>query len=267
MNLTGDLLEEFIQEKNQRTKSKNKQRKRRWNKMDMSLLKEVMPQEEQLLWDIDGNVIYKMKCEDFWIDSVSDGHWWKVVKSSRKDLQSERKFATCLGSYICNNPKCPKYTTEKVKNLMDFKHGPKGSYMCKICGYYVTREHLSALKAVEYDEGCGCITIYHTGTHICNIKPEKVNQLKFACKELLNHNLHKTPRELKYDLIGYYLNEGVVDKAYEDAPKMDDDSIIEKLRHIGKSGGSRVPTFLHSQNSRIFSRILYKIPGIILFFF
>ena len=58
VNVTGDVLEEFIQERNQRTKSKNKQRKRRWNKMEMSLLKEVMPQEvEQLPWDIDGNVI------------------------------------------------------------------------------------------------------------------------------------------------------------------------------------------------------------------
>ena len=133
--------------------------------MDMSLLKEVMPQEVgQLPWDIDGNVIYKMKCEeDFWIDSVSDGCQWKAVQSSRKDLQGERKFATCLGSYICNNPECPKYTTEKVKNLMDFKCGPKGSYTCKICGYYVTREHSSTLKALDYDEGSGCITICHTG--------------------------------------------------------------------------------------------------------
>ena len=93
------------------------------------------------------------------------------------------------------------------------------------------------MKAVEYDEGSGCITIYHTGTHICNVKPEKVNQLKFACKELLNHDLCKTPRELKYDQIGYYLKEGDVDKVYEVAQKMDDDSLIEKLRHIGKSGG------------------------------
>ena len=45
VNLTGDVLEKFIQEKNQRTKSKNKQRKRRRNKIDMSLLKEVMPQK------------------------------------------------------------------------------------------------------------------------------------------------------------------------------------------------------------------------------
>ena len=92
------------------------------------------------------------------------------------------------------------------------------------------------MKVVEYDEECGYITIYHTGNHIYNVKPEKVNQLKFARKELLNHDLCKTPRELKYDLIGYYLNEGHVDKAYEVAQKMDD-SIIEKLRHLGKSGG------------------------------
>ena len=31
-----------------------------------------------------------------------------------------------------------------------------------------------------------------------------------------------------YDLIGYYLNEGDVDKAYEVTQKMDDDTIIEK---------------------------------------
>ena len=62
-------------------------------------LKEVMPQEvEELPWDIDGNVIFKMKCEeDFWIDSVSDGRWWKVVQNNRKELEVERKFATCMG--------------------------------------------------------------------------------------------------------------------------------------------------------------------------
>ena len=44
--------------------------------MDILLLKAVMPQEvEQLPWDIDGKVIYKMKCEeDFLIESVCDGH-------------------------------------------------------------------------------------------------------------------------------------------------------------------------------------------------
>ena len=102
--------------------------------------------------------------------------------------------------------------------------------MDKICGYYVAREHCGALKAVEYDEESGYITIYHIGKHICNVKPEKLNQLKFAQKELFNHDLHETPRELKYDLIGNYLNEGDVDKAYKVAQKMDDDTKIEKLK-------------------------------------
>ena len=66
--------------------------------MDMSLLKEVMPQEvEELPWDIDGNVIFKMKCEDFCNDSVSDGHWWKVVQSSRKDLEGEGSLQLAWG--------------------------------------------------------------------------------------------------------------------------------------------------------------------------
>ena len=90
--------------------------------------------------------------------------------------------------------------------MIDFKCGPKGSYTCKICGYYVAREHCGALKTAEYDEESGYITIYHTGKHICNVNPKKVNQLRFACKELLNCDLCKTPRGLKCDLIGYYLN-------------------------------------------------------------
>ena len=68
--------------------------------------------------------------------------------------------------FICSNPQCPKYTTVKVKNMIDFKHGPKGSYTCKICGYYVAREHCGALKAVENDEESGYITICHTGKHM-----------------------------------------------------------------------------------------------------
>ena len=49
VDLTSDVVEDFIQEKNQRTKSKSKQRKRRHNRIDMSRLKEVMPQEVEEL--------------------------------------------------------------------------------------------------------------------------------------------------------------------------------------------------------------------------
>ena len=44
------------------------------------------------------------------------------------------------------------------------------------------------------------------------------------------------PKELKIDLIGYQLAQGEVEKAWEIAEKMDDNSIIEKLRDMKKSG-------------------------------
>ena len=54
--------------------------------------------------------------------------------------------------------------------------------------------------------------------------------------ETLNGDLRKTPKELKIDLIGYQLAQGEVEKAWEIAEKMDDNSIIEKLCYMRKSG-------------------------------
>ena len=54
--------------------------------------------------------------------------------------------------------------------------------------------------------------------------------------ETLNSDLRKTPKELKIDLIGYQLAQGEVEKAWEIAEKMDDNSIIEKLHYLRKSG-------------------------------
>ena len=54
--------------------------------------------------------------------------------------------------------------------------------------------------------------------------------------ETLNSDLRKTPKELKIDLTGYQLAQGEVEKAWEIAEKMDDNSIIEKLCYLRKSG-------------------------------
>ena len=54
--------------------------------------------------------------------------------------------------------------------------------------------------------------------------------------ETLNSDLRKRPKELKIDLIGYQVVQGEVEKAWEIAEKMDDNSIIEKLHYMRKSG-------------------------------
>ena len=72
------------------------------------------------------------------------------------------------------------------------------------------------------------------------MKPDRKSQLEYAQEQAPNRDLWKSPRELKINLIGYYLAQGDIEKAKEVAEKMDDYRVIEKLRYIGKDGGQRL---------------------------
>ena len=50
-------------------------------------------------------------------------------------------------------------------------------------------------------------------------------------------DVNLTPKEMKIDLIGYYLATGQIEKAWETAELMDDSSILEKLHYTGKIPG------------------------------
>ena len=58
---------------------------------------------------------------------------------------------------------------------------------------------------------------------------QKKKKLQYAEDATLNRELCKTPREIKIDLIGYYLARGEIEKAVEVADKMSNNRIIEKL--------------------------------------
>ena len=115
-------------------------------------------------------------------------------------MKGERKFATCHGSFLCNN-ECTKWLTEKVRNRIDFRQAKGGGYTCKSCVYYVEREHCGALKTIEFEYSSQTVTIMHQGRH----------QTTRA-----NWNMHRNKPltgELKIDLIGYYLVQGDIEKA------------------------------------------------------
>ena len=84
------------------------------------------------------------------------------------------------------------------------------------------------------------MTVIHQGRHRCQLKPDRKSQMEYAQEETLNRDLRKSPRELKIDLLGYYLAQGDIEKVEEVAEKMDDYRVIEKLRCIGKDGGQRL---------------------------
>ena len=144
-------------------------------------------------------------------------------------MKGERKFATCHGSYVCNNNECTKWLTEKVGNRIDFRQAKGGGFTCKSCGYYVEREHCRALKAIKFEYSSQTVTVMHEGRHKCPLKPDRKSQLEFAQEHTLNRDLRKSPRELKIDLIGYYLVQEDIEKAKEVAEKIDHYRVIEKL--------------------------------------
>ena len=144
------------------------------------------PIVDELPWEIDGVKIYKKaSTSDFWWDETKDGRWWKVSDSSRCTLNGERKFLTCTGSYVCNNPNCSKLTSEGVKNCNHFIQAKGGGYTCHSCGYCVQKEHGSAMKILEFDIDTNYITAYHYGNHICWPKEKNriIEKLRYLTKD------------------------------------------------------------------------------------
>ena len=125
-------------------------------------------------WEIDGVKIYKKTSTmDFWWDDTKDGRWWKILDLSQSMLNGERKSLTCTGSCVCNNPNCSKFTSEGVKTCNHFIQAKGGGYSCHSCGYYVQKEHCSAMKIFEFDIDTNYITAYHYGNHMCWQKENK----------------------------------------------------------------------------------------------
>ena len=92
-------------------------------------------------------------------------------------------------------------------------------------------------RAVELDMDTGLMTLWHDGTHTCKTKPNKELKTHYAKDNILDVNLQATPKEMKIDLIGYYLGTGQIEKAWETAELVDDSYILEKVCYTGKIPG------------------------------
>ena len=138
---------------------------------------------DEIPWNINGNVIYKIKCtERNYIDKYQDGHWFTLRNSSRNDLNGNRSTGKCQGSYICKNPERSKLQCADTVNTIDFKHEGEGLRTCGSCGQLVKRTYCGAIKVIEYNKSTGYLTYWHQGFHICTLKPN----IKSRCNALDN---------------------------------------------------------------------------------
>ena len=91
---------------------------------------------EKMPWKVDGTKVFKIYCsEEHWHDAQKDSRYWVFTSSSRVSLPGVRKFGNCQGNFICRNDECPKFTSEHVRNEINFTKEKLGGYTCNSCGY------------------------------------------------------------------------------------------------------------------------------------
>ena len=93
---------------------------------------------DKIPWDINGNIIYKIKCtEKTYYDKYQDGRWFTLTNSLRNGLNGKRSTGRCQGLYICHYPDCSKLLCEDNVNTIDFKREGEGIKTCSSCGRMV----------------------------------------------------------------------------------------------------------------------------------
>ena len=81
-----------------------------------------------------------------WHKYQDNGRWFVMHTSMMRKLQMTRKISKCLGSFVCRNDECPKYTSGKGQNTYAFTSIGLYLFECKTCG------HVRFLWCTEVDK-------------------------------------------------------------------------------------------------------------------
>ena len=189
---------------------------------------------DEIPWDVDRDQKYQIGCEEEdYIDKEKDGHWFEMHTSSRKGLVGKRRVGNCQGSLMCENMKCPKLLSEGIPNMNEFTKDSSVD-VCKCCGYYVYRAYCGAFKVIEYDHETSMMTILYQGEHNCRPKPNRRKKFDEIRDLTKNDTSIQTPAEVRRQVIKSLLAKGKVSEVVRVLCKMDDTSLLEKMRYMSK---------------------------------
>ena len=134
---------------------------------------------------------------------------------------------------MCENKSCPKLLTEGIPNTNKFTKDSNVD-VCKSCGYFVPHAPCHVLKLVEYDCDTKMMTVIYEGEHNCRPKPnlkKKFDILKDITKDT---TCVRTPADVRWQVIKKWLAQGKISEAVAVTRKMDDTSLLEKMRYMSK---------------------------------
>ena len=107
-----------------------------------------------------------------------------------------RKIGKCLGSFVCRNDECPKYTLGKGCNTYAFPSIGLNLFECKMCGSIAQRDFCGMLKLTKFHPETSILEVFYAGTHTCNLKVRTpyLNMSTKRKKDVLRPILQKNPK-------------------------------------------------------------------------
>ena len=186
---------------------------------------------DEIPWDINGHIIYKIKCtEKTYYDKYEDGRWFTLKNSHQNGLNGNRSTRRCQGSYIYHYPDCSKCSCEDIVNTIDFKREGEGIKTCSSCGRMVRQTYCGAIKVIEFNKDTNYLTYWHQGFHICTLKPNvKFRRCSIDCMPLLL-TAASTPQKYMKDCMLHYINEDDYDTAFEVPKALSEQDVIAQIK-------------------------------------
>ena len=136
-------------------------------------------------YNINGNHCYTIEVHSGkWHKAQEDGRWFLMHTSTVRRSNMVHKSGKCIGSFICKNDNCPKFTSGKGHNTYAFTNIGFNLYECKTCGNVADRQFCGAMKLTMFYPDRNQLQVYYAGTHTCSLKmrsaytvmPEKVKK-------------------------------------------------------------------------------------------
>ena len=162
------------------------------------IFNDIHPQNVKCVpYKINGNNSYRIHLPTAkWHKYQEDGRWFLMHTSTMRKKRIVRKTGKCLGSFMCRNDECPKYTSGKGRNTYAFTNIGFNLYECRTCGQIAEREFCGAMKLTKFYPDTKVLEVFYAGTHKCNLKdrtPYSAMSKKLK-KEVLCPILEKNPK-------------------------------------------------------------------------
>ena len=156
--------------------------------------------------------------------------------STMRRSNTVRKTGKCLGSFVCMNDKCPKYTSGKGRNTYAFTNVGFNLFECKTCGNVADREFCGALKLTMFYPDCKVLEVFYAGTHTCSLKvrspynlmPEKMK--KEVLKPILQKNPRATTKQISEEAAENFLRIGKPELARQSIRLAQDRKLVAAMK-------------------------------------